>query len=219
MIPAFAIDYPTDPRALYGPRHGNTRPFPLPPQVRRASIAGAAAVHVGRQAGLVWAASGGDHDALAEVFVATVEDIARAESRMMFALPADRIGAHLTGWGVFQFDREMWREASRRHLGRMQDAPWQASAAQELAVPILCYREAAQAVHAAGGEAAFVARGIWTWQISRAAFRAWLLAARTDGFAAAWGVASEFDSHRAERDLAGFVDGRLRAIGLLEAVN
>jgi hypothetical protein len=216
MIPPLTIDYPVDPNARYGPRYGNTRPYVLPAGVRHTSKPGAAASYVVREVRRIWAGAGAGHAPFADIFAVSVVNIAETASRMMFALPGDHIGPHFSFWGVFQFDRPKWQAATARHLQRRQDAPWQATAIEEIVIPILAYRSAADAVLAVDGPATFMARGVWLWHLAEAAFAGWLMEARREGsFEQAWRNLGEHAARRAERDLAGFIDAQLGRCGIL----
>lgn len=216
MIPRQSILYPINPNALYGPRFGNTRPFVLPEDVRHTSKPGAAAPHVAREASRLWAGSGADHSAFAEHFAVTVANIAETASQMMFALPGDRIGPHFTEWGAYQFNKPKWQQATQRHA-RRQDTPWQASAIEEIVVPLLCYRKAAQTVLSLGGAPESASRGIWLWHLDEPMFDAWVRAARETSFEATWSAVGETDPRRMHRDLTAFIDGCLQRCGVLRA--
>lgn len=215
MIPRQTIAYPVNPDAPYGPRYGSTRPFVLPEDVRHTSRPGAASPYVAREASRIWAGSGADHTAFSEYFVVTAANIGETASQMMFALPGDRIGAHFSEWGAFQFNKPKWQQATRLHGQRRQETPWQASPVEEIVIPLLCYRNAAQKVLSLGGGSQSAARGMWLWHLDEPVFEAWVLAARETSFEATWAAAGEADPRRMHRDLTAFVDVCLQRCGVL----
>lgn len=202
-----AITYAVDPSQPYGPKWKAQRPPGLPASARQAGRRDSALPYIEQIAGALF---------LGDVFVSTLKHLAQTESGARFGLPANIFDARpkeqrpagkslITAWGAFQFNRDAWRALS----GVAATAfPWDCTPYEELARPITRYAQLFFEVRQAGGADLDAARGIRLWHRSPAAYRKYVSAGRSQGFAAAWQQVDA--SHRQP------TDKHLRAAGLLQ---
>lgn len=198
------IAYDTVPGQDYGPKF-STRPGGLPANARKTSARGAALPHVERLA---------REQGLGDTFIKAVVQMAKSESGGMFARPANTFDARppserpagkglITAWGVFQFNRDAWThlikraERSSRASWTPQGTrgcsikggcvfPWDATAHEEIDLPIKRYAELYREVCSAGGSHTDAARALRLWHISPTAYKNWLKRAQSDGFQSSW---------------------------------
>ncbi len=185
----------------YGPRWRSQRPPGLPANARRTSRYREARPYIEQLAG---------QENLGQVFVDTVAHLAETESGAMFARPANAFDvrppgqrpagtSYVSAWGAFQFNRDAWR--GQRGIPNTA-YPWDASAYEELAVPIRRYAGIFREVRAARGSPTDAARGIRLWHRTPAHYRRYVEAGGRSGFSAAWA--------NVPREHASVVDQHLR---------
>lgn len=167
----------------YGPRWGSRRPPGLPKRVRKASRYGAAVAAIE-----AWAKDQNMEQAFAEAAVR----LAKNESGARFGLPANNFDARctcgvqsardctmvdgcdpnsgvITAWGVFQYNRDAWRSET----GDLS-FPWDASAAQEVEIPLARYATLWHNAKRAGGNDLDAERAIRLWHMSPGNARAFI---------------------------------------------
>lgn len=181
--PAFV--YTVDATRPYGPSWGTERPADLPAWARQAGRIGSAAEDVRRSA---------EAQGLGADFVRVIGDLAVNESNATYGLPARRPYDSARGWGVFQFQVATWQDMARPQFGcaapgpaTAGQAPWAASTADEVQVPVRLYACVWRRVVRDGGDALDASRGVWLWHSGSSYYREYLVRRGDYGsFAAAW---------------------------------
>lgn len=191
------IPYPIDPAAPWGPFWGAKRPPGLPPTTRQASAVGGAEPFVRAEAG---------KRGLGGAFVEAVLGLAQNESRLTYGRPANTFDARcggttgagsvcttidgrrpsdsalITSWGVFQFKRDTWWAVAGR-----EEFPWEASAHDEIAIPINRYEELWRRAKRGGADDLSATRVIRLWHRSPGEAEAFLAEGSSSGaWQSAW---------------------------------
>ena len=180
---SICIHYSVDEKSPYGPKWQQRQPPGLPDWARLCSTRGEAIPLVHRIAtGLL-----GEH------FARACERLARNESQGRFGLPANRFNALpkwnrpdsaplITAWGCFQYNAPAWS-----HLVGMDEDPWEATAVDEVRLPIeKAYAVVWEQALNSGASPYYAERTLRFWHMAPAYVPKLLKAGERVGWESAW---------------------------------